>query len=131
VRMNTGAMPAGRTVIEFEFTGTPDELRRFWLVHQGGEVEMCLKDPELDVDLQVRSDLRLFVEAWRGLRDLRGEIRARRIRLAGPPELAARFPDWLLLSSLAPHLRLRPGRERRLARSHGGQVPPAVPTSST
>jgi hypothetical protein len=38
---------------------------------------MCLKDPGYEVDVQVRSDLRLFIEAWRGIRDLRAEIRAR------------------------------------------------------
>ena len=129
LRMNTREMPAGRTVLEFELTGGPADTERFWLVHQDGEVEMCLKDPGHDVDLLVRSDLLVFVEAWRGMRDLRGEIRARRIRLFGPPELQRRFPDWLLLSGLAPYPRLRPGRERRLSRRHerdGEPVPRAA-----
>ncbi|MEO1574532.1 MAG: helix-turn-helix domain-containing protein, partial [Pseudomonadota bacterium] len=30
LRMNTDAMPPGRTVIEFTFSGTPAEFRRFW-----------------------------------------------------------------------------------------------------
>lgn len=76
---------------------------------------MCLKDPELDVDLLVTSDLRLFVEAWRGLRDMRREIRAGRNELHGAPELQRQFPGWLLLNELASHERLRPGRERQLA----------------
>lgn len=115
-RIDTRTMPAGRTVLEFELTGAPPECERFWLVHEAGEVEMCLKDPGHDVDLLVRSDLRLFIEAWRGLRDLRAEIRARRIRLLGPRELQERFPDWLMLHALASYPRLRPGRERRLSR---------------
>ena len=129
LRMNTREMPAGRTVLEFELTGGPADTERFWLVHQDGEVEMCLKDPGHEVDLLVRSDLLVFVEAWRGMRDLRGEIRARRIRLFGPPELQRRFPDWPLLSALAPYRRLRPGRERRLSRRHardGEPVPRAA-----
>jgi hypothetical protein len=126
LRMNTDAMPAGRTVLEFELTGGPADSERFWLVHEDGEVEMCLKDPGHDVDLLVRSDLLVFVEAWRGMRDLRGEIRARRIRLFGPPELQRRFPDWLLLSALAPYPRLRPGRERRLSRARSREGEPAA-----
>ena len=125
LRMNTAAMPAGRTVLEFELTGGAEGRERFWLVHQDGEVEMCLEDPGHDVDLLVRSDLLVFVEAWRGMRDLRGEIRARRIRLLGPPELQRRFPDWLLLSALAPYQRQRPGRERRLSRVRSRQSEPA------
>ncbi len=117
LRMETGAMPPGRTVIEFEFSGAPPDSRRFWLVCRDGAVEMCLKDPELDVDLLVRSRLRVFVEAWRGFRDLRREIEAKRIKLYGPRELCDQFPEWLQLSFFATHQRLRPGRERRLARA--------------
>jgi DNA-binding HxlR family transcriptional regulator len=125
LRIDTRAMPAGRTVLEFELTGRPEDSERFWLVHEDGKVEMCLKDPGHDVDLLVRSDLLVFVEAWRGMRDLRGEIRTRRIRLFGPPELQRRFPDWLLLSALAPYQRQRPGRERRLSRVRSRQSEPA------
>jgi len=118
LRMDTRAMPDGRTVLEFAFSGAPAECERFWLVHEGGDVEMCLKDPELDVDLFVRSDLRRFIEAWRGFRDLRREIRAGHIELHGPRELQRQFPSWLQLHATAPIERLRPGRERDLARRY-------------
>ena len=117
LRMATDAMPPGRTVLEFAFTGAPSDCRRFWLIHQDAVVEMCLKDPELDVDLMVSSELRVFVEAWRGFRDLGQEIRTGRIRLHGPRELREQFPTWLRLSALAPYERLRAGREQRLAQS--------------
>lgn len=118
LRLNTAAMPPGRTVIEFEFNGAPSDCRRFWLVNEDGAVDMCLKHPGHDVDLKVMSDLRLFVEAWRGLRDLRKEIRARRIRVLGLPRLTRQLPDWLMLSSLAVFPRRRRGREQRLAAAH-------------
>jgi hypothetical protein len=71
------------------------------------------------VDLQVRTDLRLFIEAWRGIRDLRQEIRAGRVQVLGPNVLRKQFPSWLLLSGLAPHPRLRNGREHLLAAACG------------
>jgi DNA-binding HxlR family transcriptional regulator len=113
-RLDTARMPSGRTVLEFEFSGAPRDCRRFWLVNDAGKVDMCLKNPGYDVDLQVFADLRLFIEAWRGIRDLRAEIRARRIRVIGPPTLCRALPGWLQLSSLAPYPRLAPGREARL-----------------
>lgn len=116
LRLDTSTMPPGRTVIEFEFAGVPADCSRFWLVATGGTVDMCLKDPGFESDLRVEADLRTFVEAWRGFRDLRKEIRARRIRLIGPSHLKKAFPDWLLLSALAPYERRRGGRERRLSR---------------
>ncbi len=121
-RMDGEAMPPGRTVIEFSFSGAPANCRRFWLVGDDGEVEMCLKDPGYDVDLSVESDLRVFIEAWRGIRDVRSEIRAGRIRLDGPAALRREFPSWLRLHVLAGVPRARPGRERRLSRVAGARA---------
>ena len=115
-RMNTESMPHGRVVIEFDFSNVPGSLRRFWVLSEERVIDMCLQDPGFEPDLRVRSDLRLFVEAWRGFRDLRTEIRSGRIRLAGAATLKQQFPDWLLLSALAPYARKRPGKERTLAR---------------
>ena len=53
---------------------------------------MCLKHPGFEVDLRVQSDIRIFVEAWRGISDLRAEIAARRIRVSGPTRLCRQFP---------------------------------------
>jgi DNA-binding HxlR family transcriptional regulator len=115
MRLDTARMPAGRTVLGFEFTGAPRDCGRFWLVHEDGTVDMCLKDPGYEVDVRVRSNLRCFIEAWRGIRDLRAEIRAGRIELLGAPSLTRRFPEWLQLSGLASYPRLRPGRELALS----------------
>ena len=116
VRMNAAQLPAGRIVLEFEFTGAPRDCRRFWLVSEDGGVEMCLKHPGYEVDLYIAADLRTFIEAWRGIRDLRAEIASRRIRLSGPANLRRQFPQWLMLSALAPYPRKRVGREQTLAR---------------
>jgi DNA-binding HxlR family transcriptional regulator len=116
MRLDAARMPPGRTVLAFEFSGAPRDCRRFWLVNEDGKVDMCLKDPGFEVDVRIRSDLRRFIEAWRGIRDLRAEIRAQRIELLGPSALTRRFPDWLRLSGLAVYPRQRAGRELTLAR---------------
>jgi len=114
-RIDVNAMPPGRTVMQFDFSGAPADCRRFWLVCDDGAVDICLKDPGYSPDLFIEADLRLFTETWRGFRDLPAEIRARRIRLSGPKELRQAFPDWLMLSGLAPFERKRDGPERRIA----------------
>lgn len=116
-RIDISRMPPGRTVIELEFTGAPRDCRRFWLVQEDGKVQMCLKHPGFEVDLRVLSDIRVFAEAWRGIRNLRAEIAAGRIRVSGPPRLCRKFPGWLQLSELAPFPRKRAGRELRLTRT--------------
>ncbi|MEL7538323.1 MAG: helix-turn-helix domain-containing protein [Pseudomonadota bacterium] len=115
-RLNIDAMPAGRTVMHFKFSGAPFDCDRFWLVVDGGSVDMCLKDPGHEPDLVVRSDLRLFVEAWRGIRDLRALVRRGEIVVEGPTKLRRALPNWLLLSMLAPYPREAVGRERDVAK---------------
>ncbi len=114
LRIDSARMPPGRTVLEFEFSGAPTDFKRFWLVNKDGTVDMCVKHPGYETDLFVRADLRIFVETWRGFRDLRSEIRASRIRLSGARELKKAFPDWLMLSMFAHIDRKAPGRERAL-----------------
>ena len=100
-RLNVEAMPRGRTVLAFEFSGTHEGFQRFWLVAEKGEVDMCLKNPGYDVDLKISADLRRFVEAWRGYRRLRDEIGNGHIRVEGPIAMRRALPEWLMLSALA------------------------------
>jgi len=114
-RINIELMPEGRTVLEFVFSNAPPEGRRFWLVHENGVVEMCLKHPGFESDLVVSSDLRSFVEAWRGIRDMRAEIRTGGVHLEGSAQLRREFPSWLQLHVLAGCPRKRDGSERVLS----------------
>jgi DNA-binding HxlR family transcriptional regulator len=128
-RIDTAKLPPGRVVLGFEFTGAPRDCWRFWLVAEDGQVDMCLKDPGYEVDVRVRAQLRIFVEAWRGFRDLRAEIRAGRIEAIGARALTKQLPDWLSLSSLAPFERKRSGREQKLACGKKGTDAGSVPVS--
>lgn len=101
-RLDTRALPRGRTVIELHFPDAPRSQRTFWLVCGNGGVEVCLKPPGFETDLTVTTTVRTLGEVWRGLRRIGPEIRAGRIRLEGAAELRRAFPSWLLLSSFAP-----------------------------
>ena len=100
-RLNTTVMPAGRTIIEIEFTDMPARSRRFWLIHREGSVEVCLKDPGYESSLRLSARVRTLAEVWRDLRSLKDELRAGTIMLAGSSEHCRAFPQWLLLSAYA------------------------------
>jgi hypothetical protein len=99
-RLDSAAMPPGRTVIELEFTDAPKQ-RRFWLVHLGGRVDVCLKDPGFEPTVRAVTRVRTLAEVWRGIRPIREEIRAGRLRVQGSAEARRAFPGWLLLSVFA------------------------------
>jgi len=101
-RLNTAAMPLGRTVIEIEFVDARGPQRRFWLVHSGGNVEVCLKDPGYEATIRLLTRVRVFAVVWRGIRSLKQELRAGSVQLQGSTAHRRAFPDWLLLSAFAP-----------------------------
>lgn len=101
-RLNVEAMPTERTVLEFVLSEAGKGFQRFWLVVENGKADMCLKYPGFDSDVVISSEIRRFVETWRGFRDMRREIAVGHIRLEGPAEYKAAIPEWLMMSALAP-----------------------------
>ncbi len=117
-RLNTNAMPAGRTVIALEFSGLQQGNQRFWLINNGGDVDMCLKHPGFDPDITIMADIRLFIEAWRGIRCVRHELAMGTIRTDGSKDLIKALPDILLLSEVADVKRRKHGKEYNISQQN-------------
>ena len=84
-QIDLATLPAGRTVIRFEFRGVPkpkSKERYWWLVIQRPEPEICLKNPGFEVDAVVSADLAAFTRlslGYLGLEEALGR-QPRRIR---------------------------------------------------
>ncbi|MEA2748197.1 MAG: hypothetical protein QOI41_2340 [Myxococcales bacterium] len=96
------SLPAERTVVRFDFTGTVATKRRWWLVIEQRCGDLCLLDPGYEVDLFVRTHVRTMTEVWMGDRPLLPTVRSADIVIDGPAKLAKAFPGWLGLSKFAP-----------------------------
>jgi DNA-binding HxlR family transcriptional regulator len=90
-----------RIVAAFDLDGSPRQMRRWWLVLENGDVDVCLKDPGYAVNIDVSGDIRSLVEVWMGRMSMDQAVRAGRIRFEGPKPLAAAFRRSLKLSTLA------------------------------
>jgi len=101
-RIATDKMPAGRTVINIEFSDARRRKCFYWLIINDGDVDVCVKYPSFDSDVKVLSTVRVMAEVWRGIRDLRDEISTGSVVLEGSSKLRKQFPGWLLLSHFAP-----------------------------
>jgi len=101
-RLDTASMPGGKTVIQIVFSDVPASQRNFWLVHENGDVEVCLKPPGADADISMTTSVRVLAEVWRGIRDIKPALSAGQIQLEGPDALCRALPGWLLLSVYAP-----------------------------
>lgn len=93
--------PFRRCTVEFIYPELNANQRSWWLVIEGGAVDLCSVDPGYDVDLHVRSSLRSMTAVWMGHSTLKAEIEAGNIELSGRKTLAHSMQAWLGLSKFA------------------------------
>jgi len=105
-RLDLERLPPQPLCVQMEFEGLPESYqraRRFWLLIESGEAELCVHDPGKDVDLCVTADMAAFARFWLGELGF-DELRRRGwVRLQGAPALKQAFPTWLLRSHFAGH----------------------------
>jgi DNA-binding HxlR family transcriptional regulator len=68
-QINRDLLPRKQLVLRIEFWGVPQQhshARRWWLVFQPEDIDLCLKDPGHAVDVSLRADLALFSRVWLG-----------------------------------------------------------------
>jgi DNA-binding HxlR family transcriptional regulator len=95
------AFPQGRISVQFDFSDLPASRRTWWLVCEGGEVDICPTDPGFEVSLWVATDVRTMSRVWMGDIPVKAAIRSGGIELDGSRELRQRFERWLGLSGFA------------------------------
>lgn len=100
-RLHIDRFPSRRTVLKFHLTDAPPKARLYWLVIHRGKVDICLRDPGHEVDVEVTTDLRTMTAVWLGDASIAEAERCGKLRLEGPPDLSRRFRSWLKLSLFA------------------------------
>jgi DNA-binding HxlR family transcriptional regulator len=94
-------LPTRRCTVKFEYPELRAAHQFWWLVIDGGKVDLCSVDPGFEVDLDVRSSLRSMTAVWMGLSTLRAEVDAGHIELIGDKAIARSMHSWLRLSPFA------------------------------
>ncbi|MDQ2633745.1 MAG: helix-turn-helix transcriptional regulator [Pseudomonadota bacterium] len=94
-------LPPRRCTIQFQYPELVSTKQNYWLVVDGGAVDLCYFDPGFEVDLLVRSPLRTMTAVWMGVAKLRSEIDSGAIELDGDRALAGAIQQWLGLSPFA------------------------------
>ena len=92
--MDRSALPSDRLVVALIFPEERPGNRRYWLLIDGGNAELCYSDPGGQPDLVVEAGSRAFVDWHRGARSWRDGIRSGDIKLTGPAWLRRSFPTW-------------------------------------
>ena len=99
-RIDTDVLPPGRTVVQFDYCDASPELRRWWLLIEDDEVDLCQSDPGFEVDLYVATSVREMGRVWIGQQPLAPAIERETIKVHGRRDLERSMGRWLKLSAL-------------------------------
>jgi DNA-binding HxlR family transcriptional regulator len=99
--LRTEGLSAGRTVIAFELIDAPAGRRRWWLVAQGQEVDLCLTNPGLVEDVAVTVATQTLARVCLGHLSPEAALASGAVKLTGTPALARTFTAWCPRSNIA------------------------------
>jgi DNA-binding HxlR family transcriptional regulator len=96
------AVPNGRVVLRFEFSGVPASRTKFrilWLVLERSGADVCVKDPGYPIDVVFRGNIADFVKVYLGHASWR-DINGKAISVEGDRTLAKQAPAWIRLDKV-------------------------------
>jgi DNA-binding HxlR family transcriptional regulator len=99
--LSPSSLPDRRCTLKFDYPELSVGRKAYWLVIDGGQVDLCSVDPGYDIDLYVRSSLHSMTAVWMGVSSLKAEIEAGHILLTGDKAVARSMHGWLGLSPFA------------------------------
>lgn len=99
--IDAAAFPPGRVAVEFSFPDTPETESSWWLVVEDGEVELCLEDPGIPIDLYIVTGLETMTRIWMGDMSLAEARQHDLIELQGSRAVIQALPRWLTRSLFA------------------------------
>jgi DNA-binding HxlR family transcriptional regulator len=90
----TEKLPGATTVLRFEFKDMRKE-RFWWLIVDGDQVDICIKNPGRDVYIFFKSTLRTMTDVWLGHRSYKAAIKDGSLEIIGPRNLVQTVGSWL------------------------------------
>ncbi|MFD1826968.1 MULTISPECIES: winged helix-turn-helix transcriptional regulator [Mumia] len=88
-------------VVHFVFDDVRGASRRWWIVIEPNDTDVCDIDPERPVSVTVTTGLRALTQVWRGDTTWDRALRSGSVRVDGPTMLRRAVPAWFPPTGLA------------------------------
>jgi len=92
-------LPERRVAVCFRFRQDP--RRRYWLVLNRPEVDLCLFDPGFEVDVEVLADMRALAQICLGQLSFRDAAREGKVCVSGSRRYCRELPGWMGVTHFA------------------------------
>jgi DNA-binding HxlR family transcriptional regulator len=99
--LKVSLLPDRRCTVKFTYPELSAGRKSWWIVSDGGEIDLCGVDPGYDIDLYVNGSLHSMTAVWMGVSTLKAELDAGHITLTGDKAVARSMQQWLGLSPFA------------------------------
>jgi hypothetical protein len=99
--LKASLLPDRRCTVKFTYPELSAGRKSWWIVSDGGEIDLCSVDPGYDIDLYVNGSLHAMTAVWMGVSTLKAETDAGNITLTGDKAVARSMQQWLGLSPFA------------------------------
>jgi DNA-binding HxlR family transcriptional regulator len=99
--INRDVFPEHRIVVQFEYPDASKGAQDWWLVSEHGEIELCLNDPGIEVDVVIKSALRTMTAVWTCEIEFDDAVREGEIEVFGDSALTKNLSEWLQSSALS------------------------------
>lgn len=111
-RIDLSAIPPEPVLVQMEFRSAQRGMGRFFLHFKVSDVELCLTNPGVAVDMRLSTTPKAMAEVWMGEVPWDMAVRTGAIRLEGPNKLVRNFGRWLKMSTFAETPRPSPSERR-------------------
>lgn len=88
------ALPEERTVVRFDFPEQPPERRRYWILAEHHDAELCTRPPDPEEHLVVRTDAMTIARWHLGEVEWASAVDGGAVEVLGPSALARSLPRW-------------------------------------
>lgn len=91
-------LPDRRVVVHFYFPDAGQAMRRWWLVFDQGEVDLCQRDPGFPIDISLETPLLTMTRIWMGDLDFQTAVKKGEMQIEGPRQMVKQLPGWIGMS---------------------------------
>ncbi len=87
-------LPGGEKIIKFKFLDISDNPD-WWIIVNGLDIDICVKDPCKDVDVYFTSTVKTLTNVWLGHMTYKDVIKSNSLAVVGPKALTGNIISWM------------------------------------